>query len=188
MAIMHVKNLAAHFISSICVSWFRLRYGNHVTFGKNIIINRKFQYRGPGKLVIGDGCNLWAHEEPNRFFTYDRHAKITIGKRTRLNGTTIQSKNAVTIGNECAIGSAMLIDTDFHSIDPDHRNDPAYVKSAPIHIGNNVWLAGQCAILKGVTVHDAAVVGFRSVVTHDVAARTVVAGNPAREVKTLESL
>lgn len=176
---------AATFISSILIAWFRLRYLGRVRFGKNIIINHRFRFRGPGHLLISDNCNLWAHEESNRFFTYDKKARIIIGNGSRLNGVTIQSKVGVTVGEECSVGSALIVDTDFHSVEWQHRNDPAHVKSAPITIHDHVWLAGQCAILKGVTVHDGAVVGFRSVVTHDVPANTLVAGNPAREVKVI---
>lgn len=52
-----------------------------------------------------------------------------------------------------------------------------------ITIGNDVWVCTGAMIMSGVTIGDGAVIAARSVVTHDVAAYTVVAGNPARPVK-----
>ena len=53
----------------------------------------------------------------------------------------------------------------------------------PIVIGNDVWIAAHCTILKGVVIGDGAVVAAGSVVTHDVPPYTVVAGVPARVLK-----
>ena len=52
-------------------------------------------------------------------------------------------------------------------------------------IGNNVWVGAQAVILKGVTIGDDSVVGTSAVVTSDVPAGVVVAGNPARIVKRI---
>lgn len=143
-------------------------------------MNWKFRFSGKGKLVIGREANLWSHGEVNSFATFHPGAVIQIGARTRVNGVTIQSKVRVKIGDDCLVGSCMLIDTDFHSLDPDRRNDPSLVKSAPIVVGNKVWLAGQSAVLKGVTIGDGATVGFRAVVAGgNVDAGSVMVGNPA---------
>ena len=50
-------------------------------------------------------------------------------------------------------------------------------------IGNDVWIGANSVILKGVTVHDGAIVGAGSVVTRDVPPYSIVAGNPAREIR-----
>jgi acetyltransferase-like isoleucine patch superfamily enzyme len=55
----------------------------------------------------------------------------------------------------------------------------------PVVLGDDVWVGAGAVILKGVTVGDGAVVAARAVVTRDVPADTVVAGNPARVVKRL---
>ena len=52
-----------------------------------------------------------------------------------------------------------------------------------VTIGNDVWIGAEAVILSGVTIADGAVVGARSVVTRDVPAYTLVAGNPARTVR-----
>ena len=55
-----------------------------------------------------------------------------------------------------------------------------------MHIGDNVWLGDHCVILKGVTIGENSVVGANAVVSRDVPANVVVAGNPARVVKQLD--
>jgi len=180
------KKKIALFYSVFVRGWVKLRYGSRVSFGRRVILNCKFKFRGKGRLIIGDDVNLWAHEEENRFFTYDKGAIIEVGKGSRVNGVTVQARRGVKIGENCLIGSAMLVDTDFHSVDYRFRNDLEYVKSGKIEIGDDVWLAGQSVILKGVSVGERSVVGMRAVVTKDVAADVVVAGNPARVVKELK--
>jgi acetyltransferase-like isoleucine patch superfamily enzyme len=50
----------------------------------------------------------------------------------------------------------------------------------PVHIGDNVWLGDHATVLKGVTIGDNSVVAARAVVTRDVPANVIVAGNPAK--------
>lgn len=56
----------------------------------------------------------------------------------------------------------------------------------PVHICRQVWIGAGATILPGVTIGENAVVGAGSVVTHDVPPMTIVAGNPARTIKTIE--
>lgn len=56
-------------------------------------------------------------------------------------------------------------------------------KSAPIHIGNHVWIGARATILKGVTIGDGAVVAAGAVVNKDVPPNTLVGGVPARIIK-----
>lgn len=165
--------------------FFRLRYGRRVEWGAGVLVNHKFRFRGPGRLQIGAGSNLWAHAEPNQFLTFAPDAVISVGPRCRLNGVMVQCKTAVSFGADSLVGSCHLLDYDFHSVHFRQRHDPAAARSAPIKVGPRVWLAGQSAVLKGVTIGAEAVVGFRAVVTGDVAAKNIVAGNPARVVKVL---
>lgn len=175
----------AKIVSFLLKRLFSLRYHGMVKFGKRIYVNHRFKFFGKGKLIIGNDVNLWAHKEPNEFHTFSGKALIKIGDGCRLNGVTIQSKEAVSIGRNCLIGSAMIMDTDFHSTDFRHRSDPEFVKSKPVTIGNDVWIGGQAAILKGVSVGDKSVIGFRALVTKTVPESVVVGGNPAVVIKNL---
>ena len=82
------------------------------------------------------------------------------------------------IGDNCLIGPDVGIYTAGHRLEPEGRVLDGY--GIPISIGNDVWIGGHSVILPGVTIGDGAVVAAGSVVTHDVAPRTLVAGNPAK--------
>lgn len=105
-----------------------------------------------------------------------------------MTGGSICSAERVTIGNHVVIGANTVIsDTDFHPLDPEMRRlGDTGTKTAPIEIEDDVFIGMNCLILKGVTIGRGSVVGAGSVVTRDVAAYTVVGGNPARVVRTID--
>ncbi len=96
---------------------------------------------------------------------------------------TILDVAEVKIGDNCMIGPNVGIYTAGHSIEPKDRNKSGY--GIPITIGNDVWIGGSCVILAGVTIGDNSVVAAGSVVTKDVPANTIVAGNPAKILKNI---
>lgn len=56
-----------------------------------------------------------------------------------------------------------------------------------VHIGKNTWIGTGAIILPGITIGENAIVGAGSIVTHDVEPNTIVAGNPAKVIKTLNA-
>lgn len=166
---------------------FRLLMRGRVRFGKGFVCNHRFVVAGPGRVLIGDGVNAWAHRETTRLLTTSRDAVIRVGDNVRLNGATLLAAERVEVGADCILGSAVVFDSDYHSVRRDRRTNPAApVRRAPVAVARNVWLAGQCAVMPGVSVGEDSVVAFRAVVTRDVPPGVVVAGNPARVVRDLE--
>jgi maltose O-acetyltransferase len=96
---------------------------------------------------------------------------------------TILDMAEVKIGDNCMIGPNVGLYTAGHSIEPKDRNKSGY--AIPINIGNDVWIGGNCTILPGVTIGDNSIVAAGSVVTKDVPPNTVVAGNPAKILKSI---
>ena len=92
------------------------------------------------------------------------------------------------MGEFAILGDARIMDTDFHSIYPNRWAPEAKAETQPVLIEDNVWIGGAAAILKGVHIGGNSVVGFAAVVVSDVPANSVVAGNPAALVKTLEGI
>ena len=113
---------------------------------------------------------------------------IFIGKNVMLNyGCVILDVCLVKIGEHTLIGPNTHIYTACHCLDPKKRlNDIEYGKA--VTIGKNVWIGGNCCILPGITIKDNAVIGAGSVVTKDVPANVVVAGNPAKIIKTIDKI
>ena len=96
---------------------------------------------------------------------------------------TILDMAEVRIGDHCMIGPNVGIYTAGHSIEPKGRNKSGY--AIPIIIGKDVWIGGSCVILAGVTIGDHSIVAAGSVVTKDVPANVIVAGNPAKVIKSI---
>lgn len=90
----------------------------------------------------------------------------------------------ITIGNNCLIGPNVGLYTTYHNLNQEDRCKTG--KAKPIKIGNDVWIDGNCCILAGVTIGEDAVIGAGSVVNCDVKPHTLVAGNPAKFIKSLE--
>lgn len=182
-----VKPYALRSISLFWITWYKLRMGKRVQFGRNFVTNGSLVIRGPGRVILGDDINAWGHAEKNVLITYTPDSVISIGKGTRLNGAGIQAYTRVSVGARCILSSTIIFDSDFHPLSPTQRHDPdAPVAAAPINIGENVWVGGQSAVLKGITIGENSVVAFRAVVSKDVPANVVVAGNPAQIVKRLD--
>ncbi len=134
----------------------------------------------------------------NASIDYDRPTGVvTIGSRTYLGAGHIVCHTEVTIGDDAIISwGVTIVDHDSHSLDSRQRQDDVSswrqgrkswegVAIAPVRIGNQVWIGSGASVLKGVTIGDGAVVGAMSVVTHDVPAQGLVAGNPARLIRLL---
>lgn len=109
------------------------------------------------------------------FLLHRDGARIEIGERTYLNWECeVVARESVTIGKDCAIAWRVTItDSDFHQM------VGGGAPTAPVQIGDKVWIGAHVTILKGVTIGDGAVIAAGSVVTRDVAPRSLVAGVPA---------
>ncbi|MDA8940109.1 sugar O-acetyltransferase [Pseudoalteromonas marina] len=122
-------------------------------------------------------------------FHCDYGNQITIGDRSfiNINCTVLDapiSEGAITIGDDCLIGPNVQLLAVSHAVNPTLRLNKENF-AAPIIIGNNVWIGAGAIIVAGVSIGDNSVIGAGSVVTKNVEADTVVAGNPAREIKAL---
>jgi len=124
--------------------------------------------------------------------------KIRFGKWTKIGvNAVVDAAISIEIGDYTAIGDYVkIVDNNNHPVHPDDRlfmrqqlenskyRTALYADKAPITIGKNCWIGEQSRICKGVTIGDNAVVAASSVVTKDVPANAIVAGNPAKIVKT----
>ncbi|WP_430489187.1 DapH/DapD/GlmU-related protein [Rossellomorea marisflavi] len=117
------------------------------------------------------------------FYT-DFGKNISIGKDVFFNtGCSFQDRGGIHIGDCSLIGMNVNIATLNHGLDMKTRNT---TYASPVTIGKNVWIGSGATILPGVTIGDRAVVAAGAVVTKDVPEGTVVAGVPAKVVKTIE--
>lgn len=84
----------------------------------------------------------------------------------------------ITIGNDVTMSIRVTV----MAHDASTKKALGYTKIGQVHIGDHIFIGANATILPGVTIGDYAVIGAGSIVTHDVPARTVVAGVPAKEI------
>ncbi len=106
---------------------------------------------------------------------------VKIGKNVVvMPGCLMMSAGGITIDDGAMIAANVQLISNNHDL-----YERQVITCKPVHIGKNAWIGAGATILPGVTVGDNAVVGAASVVTKDVIPNTIVAGNPARLVKTI---
>ena len=125
--------------------------------GKGCLICRGVTVYAPWNLKIGD--------------------MVCIGPYVEL-----YDKNKIEMGSGVVISQDSYLCTASHDI----SSSKMELVTAPIIIGDNVWIAAKTSILLNVTINEGAVVGACAVVAKDVPAWSVVVGNPAKVVKTRE--
>lgn len=143
-------------------------------------------------IEIGNNCLIYG------MLASQYHGKIAMGQYCALGaGSQIRSVDSVSIGDYTAISYNVIIaDNNNHPVNPHDRmimrtTPPGNLKRswiysdhAPIIIGRNCWIGENSRICKGVNIGDGCIVAANAVVTKSVPANCIVAGNPAKIVKT----
>ena len=120
---------------------------------------------------------------PPFYCDYGNH--IQVGKNFFANyNCTILDVAKVTIGDNCQLAPNVAIYTAGHPVHPDSRNS-GYEYGIEVTIGDNVWVGGNTVILPGVHIGDCCVIGAGSVVTKDIPAWSIAAGNPCRVIRKI---
>jgi maltose O-acetyltransferase len=132
-----------------------------MTFGRAVDVYGQFTVVYPRNVRIGANCGI-------------NHDVFILGRC------------GIDIGDDVVLSArVMLIDA---GLDPATFEVPAERKyiDGPIRIGRGVWIGAGAIILPGVRIGERSIVGAGSVVTRDVPARSIVAGNPARLIRKID--
>ena len=151
--------------------------------------------RYPGSFIsLGSGVTLDSAIRSNRLGgfspcvvrTVTPTARILLGDHVGLSNSVIVAGNSIEIGEDTILGSGvMILDNDFHVMGTGFSwVSECSTNSKPIKIGRGCFIGSRSMILKGVTLGDRVVIGAGAVVTKDVPAYSMAAGNPARIVRT----
>jgi acetyltransferase-like isoleucine patch superfamily enzyme len=99
-------------------------------------------------------------------------------------GVRISAATEIVIGESCMLAQgAFVTDSDWHGV---YDRSLAIGNTAPVRIGNNVWIGDSTIVCKGVQIGENTIIGAGSVVVRDIPANAVAAGNPAAVLKYLE--
>ncbi len=187
--------------------WYPGRIPENVLLDESAYVETSFSFfcyhsQQPLGMVMGRGSSAYN----GTMFDIGHRGKVTVGDYVLIVCARIVCDSEIEIGDYSLLSwNVVLMDSYRTSLDPDERKRelkqaasreqrlPVFIDgndraTRPIRIGRNVWIGFDSCVLPGVTIGDGAIVGARSVVIEDVAPYTVVAGNPARAIRQLESV
>jgi acetyltransferase-like isoleucine patch superfamily enzyme len=133
--------------------------------------------------------NPLAPSHPVVLCTWRPQAELIIGNDFAMTGGVICAAHSIHIGDRVAVGAnCTIIDTDFHPLNPaERRRHPNDAAVAPVVIEDDVFIGMHSLVLKGVRLGRGCVIGAGSVVTRDVPAGMIAAGNPAKLIGQVQS-
>jgi len=160
--------------------------GNKIEIMKSCFLKSvTFYIRGNNhSIYIGEKCRF---NQGGNLWLVDSGGRLEIGDRSTFENVHLavtEPGSAITIGQDCMFAYDIDVRTgDSHSI-VDRSNNERINYAEDVSIGNHVWVAAHCCILKGVNIADDSVVATGSIVTKKFFENgVIIAGNPARVVK-----
>jgi acetyltransferase-like isoleucine patch superfamily enzyme len=190
-----ILSLVRKNMNTLRLSYYKRRFfGNNYTQGiKSIVKLSKIivSKNSTGKIILGDHVVCFAE-----LYSFLGKGNIKIGDYCYIGESSrIWSLKSVTIGDRVLIShNVFIVDNLTHSLNSDlrHRQYKAKfgfpfpeemdLEEKSIIIEDDAWIAANVTILAGVHVGKGAVIGTGSVVTKDVPAGAIVAGNPAKSI------
>jgi acetyltransferase-like isoleucine patch superfamily enzyme len=162
------------------LAWARVRHPR-VRFG------RRCDVRPGARLSVARGASVRFGESCvlDYGLVVESRGRLEVGDRTVFgHHCTIASDESIVIGRNCLIAEMVSIrdhDHAFASLDLSIIDQGR--ETAPISIGDNVWIGGKATITKGVSIGSDSVIGAHAVVTHDLPEGCVAVGIPARVIR-----
>lgn len=181
----------------MCFWLIGIKYGNHLRVSNKVYIQGKGEIKigDDFRFTSGDCINSISRNIRGAMFVPYKYSQIIIGDRVGISSACLWANECIKIGNDVNIGGDCLImDNDAHPIDYIKRRlaykkevgKEAYYKTigtAPIEIGDDVWIGARCQILKGVHIGARSIIAAGSVVTKDIPADVVAGGNPCKVIR-----
>ena len=112
-----------------------------VVLGRDVQVRGRLVVDGPGRVFVGDGCLVDGGSGADAIHAV--HPKLDRVHRPRAPSERVDAfaTEDVTIGDRCIVGECSFVTTDFHSADADRWPSGGAVRTGPIVVGSNVWIA-----------------------------------------------
>lgn len=149
--------------------------------GKDVFIDKNVELmRFPKNISIDDNVVV---KEGARICACNEKATVCIGARTTVGyHTFVFASSGISIGADCMIAPFVYVVDSDHGIDRSQKMNEQPNQTAPVVIGNDVWIGTGAKILKGVTVGEGAVIAAGAVVKDNVEPYSIVGGIPAKKI------
>lgn len=160
--------------------------GGFQAFGKDSVIQLPVRLKNTRRIVIGNGVFIAANTWLQVLYRDSETPAIIIGDGTTLaGGCVVSAAMSVRIGSHVGLSRNVYVADHTHEYQgpTELLEDQGITQVEPVEIGDGAWIGENAFVFPGVRIGRRAVVSANSVVTSDVPAYTVVAGQPARVVR-----
>jgi acetyltransferase-like isoleucine patch superfamily enzyme len=188
--IIYIKNIPSIIINSI--NFFLKNVENRTSLNN---IKGVLFIKNQGEFIINKGVKINSKYSKNPIggqcfssFYIMKGGHLEISENAGISNSAIVCANKIYIGEGVNIGGdCKIYDTDFHPLEYKDRisNTHNKIKTAPISIEEGVFIGGGVLILKGVSIGERSIIGAGSVVTKNIPANEIWAGNPAKFIRKL---
>ncbi len=180
--------------------WFYGRVPPNVKIDKDTFIDsaycfEMFHSTEPEALIMGKGSGLY----DNAQIVISKSGKISVGEFCVLNGTTLICSENISIGNYVMASWGSVITDNFmgQNLTTEQRalilkntaksslREFPLSESLPVTIEDNVWIGFDAIILPGTHIGRGSIIGSKTIVSGKIPEYSVMAGNPAKHVRTL---
>lgn len=179
----------------------RLTWRNVTALGRWTTLRARHRNLNGGLFFLDRGADITIHPDADvavapgtrfmRDFTGHWYGSVRIGADVFFNrGCHVAAQHRLTIGDRCLFGEQVSIHDEDHCFGAEYATVPLAerpMRTRPVRIGSDVWVGAKAVITAGVTIGDGAVVAAQSVVTRDVPAHSLVAGAPARVIRSWDA-
>jgi acetyltransferase-like isoleucine patch superfamily enzyme len=173
--------------------WFEPLFRSQCeSVGDGLYMEKLPYIQGVGRILIGRGVRLSGQPQISFGRSGVQTPELIIGDGTFIgHHCGFNVGRSIHVGRNCLFATGVLVyDQDGHPLDAQLRRaqQPTPIEAIePVVFGDDVWVGAGAVILKGVRIGERAVIAARAVVTKDVPADAVVAGNPARVIRRLDA-
>jgi len=166
--------------------WFPRPLPTNVEIGERSWLYSSFSLvhchsRRPVSLRIGHDCGLYN----GTFFDLGAEGEVEIGDYCTIVGAIFATNGRVEIGDYSFISHEVLIADHFFAVPPSRDERLPHPAPTIKRIGENVWIGARAVLTGNIKIGDGAIIGAAAVIGTDIPPYTIVAGNPARQIKAL---
>ena len=177
-------------------NWLEVHH-KKVTYGSFPVIKGRIKLYGEGEFIFGKDLRFNSSLSSNFVGLYKictiaviKNARLEIGDHSGFSSISIYCSQDIRIGAHVNCGGNVCIwDTDFHPLDHAERriHNTDKINSAPIVIGDDVFIGANSIVLKGVSIGDRSIIGAGSVVSKNIPTDEIWAGNPIKFIKRINA-
>ena len=148
------------------------RFNNTMPFTPEYdeLMHKIFTSMGEGSQVLAPVMGVRFHE-------------VKIGRNVVvMNGSLMMAAGGITIDDDTQIAANVQLISNNHDLE-----DRNVITCKPVYIGKRVWIGAGSTILPGVSIGENSVIGAGSVVTKDIPADVIAAGNPCKVIRKIQN-